>query len=337
MPPTPPTHAILGSVVPAACALLATSAQAQNDCPTTPTTLLVPAYFYPLPQSPWSRLEQQAALGTPIVAIMNPASGPGTAPDPGYTLEAARARAAGVRLIAYIPTSYAARPAANVIADIQSYLAFYGAQTFTGIFWDEVSNDPAALGYYQTITAAARSLIPSALVVANPGTQLPEALARPDVADTFVLYENDSAGPEPFAADQPPAWALSGPATRVAYIVYNVATDAQMQATLSLARARNAGFVFITDDVLINPYDTLPPYWESQASLARTPCCDPIDFNNDALFPDTTDIDDFLSVFSGGPCSTGTCADIDFNNDDLFPDTLDIDSLLSVFSGGPCL
>ncbi len=68
--------------------------------------------------------------------------------------------------------------------------------------------------------------------------------------------------------------------------------------------------------------------------------CDSIDFNNDGLFPDTADIDDFLSVFSGGPCSTAPvpgCSDIDFNNDGLFPDTQDIDSLLSVFSGGPCL
>ncbi|MFO0831886.1 MAG: hypothetical protein U0637_08575 [Phycisphaerales bacterium] len=65
--------------------------------------------------------------------------------------------------------------------------------------------------------------------------------------------------------------------------------------------------------------------------------CDSIDYNNDGLFPDTADIDDFLSVFSGGACSTGACGDIDFNNDGLFPDTADIDSLLSVFSGGACL
>ncbi len=65
--------------------------------------------------------------------------------------------------------------------------------------------------------------------------------------------------------------------------------------------------------------------------------CDAVDFNNDGLFPDTADIDDFLLVFSGGTCSTGLCGDIDFNNDGLFPDTTDIDSLLSVFSGGPCI
>ncbi|MFO0833015.1 MAG: choice-of-anchor L domain-containing protein [Phycisphaerales bacterium] len=68
-------------------------------------------------------------------------------------------------------------------------------------------------------------------------------------------------------------------------------------------------------------------------------CCDTTDFNGDGLWPDTADIDDFLSVFSGGTCADGTSCntDIDFNNDGLFPDTSDIDSLLSVFSGGPCL
>ncbi len=65
--------------------------------------------------------------------------------------------------------------------------------------------------------------------------------------------------------------------------------------------------------------------------------CDDIDFNGDSLFPDTQDLDDFLTVFSGGTCPTGTCHDIDFNNDGLFPDTMDQDALLSVFSGGWCL
>ncbi|HEX2838791.1 MAG TPA: matrixin family metalloprotease [Phycisphaerales bacterium] len=74
------------------------------------------------------------------------------------------------------------------------------------------------------------------------------------------------------------------------------------------------------------------------AGSALPSLCDDVDFNDDGLFPDTTDIDDFLSVFSGGPCSLDpTCGDVDFNNDGLFPDTADIDSYLSVFSGGPCL
>jgi hypothetical protein len=74
------------------------------------------------------------------------------------------------------------------------------------------------------------------------------------------------------------------------------------------------------------------------AGTCTTTGCDSVDFNNDGLFPDTADIDDFLSVFGGGPCSNDpNCNDVDFNNDGLFPDTLDIDSLLSVFGGGACL
>jgi beta-glucanase (GH16 family) len=76
--------------------------------------------------------------------------------------------------------------------------------------------------------------------------------------------------------------------------------------------------------------------WWDDLSFAPNSLCDTIDFNRDGLSPDTADIDDFLSVFSGGPCSEPSCGDTDFNNDGLFPDTGDIDAILSVFSGGAC-
>ncbi len=93
--------------------------------------------------------------------------------------------------------------------------------------------------------------------------------------------------------------------------------------------------------LLVAVEETGSASWQTIAvDVSCGPTCDTIDFNQDGLYPDTADIDDFLSVFSGGPCSTTPtpgCNDIDFNNDGLFPDTADIDSLLSVFSGGPCL
>ncbi len=78
------------------------------------------------------------------------------------------------------------------------------------------------------------------------------------------------------------------------------------------------------------------PCGTTVSSTGYLSACQCIDFNNDTLFPDTQDIDDFITVFSGGTCSTGTCNDIDFNTDGLFPDTADIDAFLSVFSGGLC-
>ncbi|HEX2839212.1 MAG TPA: LamG-like jellyroll fold domain-containing protein [Phycisphaerales bacterium] len=100
--------------------------------------------------------------------------------------------------------------------------------------------------------------------------------------------------------------------------------------------AAGAAFSGMIDEVAVYCGELLPSQIADHFSTGNPPPCDPIDFNGDGLFPDTTDIDDFLSVFSGGPCSTGTCADIDFNNDGLFPDTTDIDDFLRVFSGGPC-
>lgn len=80
------------------------------------------------------------------------------------------------------------------------------------------------------------------------------------------------------------------------------------------------------------------PIEMNNAFIQVGPVCASIDYNSDGLFPDTLDIADFVSVFSGGACSNDpACGGIDFNNDGIFPDTLDIQSLLSVFSGGPCL
>ena len=66
--------------------------------------------------------------------------------------------------------------------------------------------------------------------------------------------------------------------------------------------------------------------------------CNDIDFNNDGVYFDVTDVDAFFSVYVEGPCipDTSTCDSIDFNNDSLFFDPADIDAFLRVYSEGPC-
>jgi hypothetical protein len=69
--------------------------------------------------------------------------------------------------------------------------------------------------------------------------------------------------------------------------------------------------------------------------------CDPIDFNNNSLFPEDQDLIDLLSVLAGGPCSNDPpvaagCNFIDFNNDGLFPSDDDLIAYLRVFAGGDC-
>jgi hypothetical protein len=65
--------------------------------------------------------------------------------------------------------------------------------------------------------------------------------------------------------------------------------------------------------------------------------CNDIDFNNDGLFPDDTDLITFLAVLAGGACPSSICDPIDFNNDSLFPDDSDLVAFLRVLAGGPCV
>jgi hypothetical protein len=64
--------------------------------------------------------------------------------------------------------------------------------------------------------------------------------------------------------------------------------------------------------------------------------CGDIDFNNDSLFPDDSDLVDYITVLAGGVCSTGSCDSIDFNGDGLFPDDGDFVTFLCVLAGGDC-
>jgi hypothetical protein len=54
-------------------------------------------------------------------------------------------------------------------------------------------------------------------------------------------------------------------ASKFAHIVYGVG-GAEWQQTMQLSRSRRAGWLFLTNDTLPNPYDTLPGYWPAEAA-----------------------------------------------------------------------
>ena len=139
---------------------------------------LVPAYLYP------EEIQRLArALALPQLLVINPASGPGRAPDPGYRRAIAAARAGGARVLGYVPTGWAGRPLGAVEADIDRYREWYGVD---GVFLDEAAASESALPYYRALRDRAR------FVVLNPGVV--PARGYFDVADVVVTFEG------PFAA-----------------------------------------------------------------------------------------------------------------------------------------
>jgi len=115
-------------------------------------SLLVPAYIYPTGNSAtdWGALANASAQ-VPLVAVLNPNSGPGTAADPNYVQGVQRVQNGGGQVLGYVHTSYGARNMSAVRADIDAYLAFY--PEVDGFFIDEMTNDAstASVQYYQSV------------------------------------------------------------------------------------------------------------------------------------------------------------------------------------------
>jgi hypothetical protein len=234
-----------------------------------PLQVLVPAYFYPVGNPYWGELNT-AAGRISLTAIMNPNSGPGNSADPNYVAAVNSLEAAGGRVLGYVYTLYGARSEADVEADVNAYISFYH---INGIFFDQQSTDPAEVGYYADLYNYVKSKNPAYQVIANPGTNTQQAYLSTPTADALVTFE-DTAGA--YAGYTPASWANGYSANHFADIIHTQPTAAGMLADLQLAQQRHAGLVYVTDDTLPNPYDTLPSYWDQEvAAIAASALPEP--------------------------------------------------------------
>jgi hypothetical protein len=229
----------------------------------------VPLYSYP--PSVWSTY---IALGMPDIgiAILNPNSGPGTSPDPGYVTAYAALLAKGTRVLGYVHTSYGTRPIAEVKAEIDTYLLFY--PKVSGIFFDEggdegspAADDPTFLYYAELWNYVLTTMpYPQQFVALNPGATIAERFMTissaiilfEDIADNYLTHEN-------------PEWLIDYDRRRIWHLMHSVASAAQMRNLFDRARELGVGTVYITSDVLPNPWDALSGYHTEQlAKLAET-------------------------------------------------------------------
>jgi len=227
----------------------------------SPLEAVVPAYFYPSGAglTYWNQMTTAVAT-IPITAILNPASGPGAASDPNYASAVDALRAAGGEVIGYVHTSYGARSSAAVLAEVNSYASFYHLD---GIFVDEMDNTLGSLNYYTGLYSSIKAAHPTWSVFGNPGTTTLEQYLTGPAADVLTVFEGDGVN---YPGYTPSSWNFNYDRSHFANVIYNVSTAAVMQSDVALAAARNAGYVYVTDDNLPNPYDSLPSYWDQEVS-----------------------------------------------------------------------
>jgi hypothetical protein len=256
--------------------------------------LAVPAYIDPAADpGAWTQLSGSQP-GTVGIVVANVDSGPDSQAVPAWASAIQQAHAAGSTVLGYVDSGYLGSPIAGypnglptrsgltglqawlpqAEADVNAWYQFYGS-SLGGIFFDEGTNQcgPTAssdlyAAEYQALSAYVKQAHPGALTALNPGTAVPQCYE--DSADVLVTFEGtygDYTGTpdSPGDAYQPLNWAPVDP-RKIWHIVYATATQAEMEQVMALSKSRNAGYVYVTDDVAPNPYDTIPAaaYWADE-------------------------------------------------------------------------
>lgn len=255
-----------------------------------PQQLAVPSYFDPAfdPQA-WSSLARSTP-GRVGVVVANVMVSENLLPQPAWVAALGEVRANGIEVVGYVDTGYlgltGVRTRAGstdltawirqIGADVDSWYAAYGSQ-LSGIFFDrgqsacgpaQGSNEWA--DRYRGLRDTVMRVHPGALTILNPGTAVPRCFDT--AADTLVTFEGSygSYVGDPGAANRfaTMSWTPTDP-KKLWHIVYGATDTKMMERVLALGKTRAAGYIYVTDDALPNPYDTLPmAYWEAELRAA---------------------------------------------------------------------
>jgi hypothetical protein len=218
----------------------------------TPVGIVIPLYTYPT-DGTWTTVinAKHAYPNVPFIAVINPASGPGTAQDSNYVQGIKNLQAAGIKVLGYVATGYTA----NSIASDESKIALYNTwYAVNGIMFDEMSNTAGAETYYSTLNSYVHSLVPGSTTMGNPGTSVPTSFIG--TMDALCIYE-------------------SGGYPSISFITYNgyspsnfgvIAFGVGLDTTFLSRLSGVSAWVYATNANLPNPYGALPSYFTSEVA-----------------------------------------------------------------------
>jgi hypothetical protein len=222
-----------------------------------PKTRAAPVTYF-RPGAAWT-----VALSTkPALTMINPGSGPGTTVSGSYQTQVKAAQAAGVPVYGYVHSKgaagYGTRPIAEIKFDVDMHCTWYGVD---GIFIDCTSNKLEHVPYYAELCAYVHAKGRKAIL--NPGTQSLEEHAK--MADYVMISEGTV---DTYRARVARSWEAN---YKNLWHCVHSCPEADMPAVVALAKSRGAGLLYVTDDLMPNPYDTLCTYWSSLCALLAAP------------------------------------------------------------------
>ena len=267
-------------ILVAAFAAMAGASTARAD-----VGLLVPSYFQAGTGGPggigngWAAMAA-AASQVPVTAILNPNSGPDSDPKliAAYTAAMMNLEIAGGKVVAYVYTDNGNQdgtaPIASVESQISAYISQYG-KLIDGFFLDGMylinTSTQNSLPYYNALHEYIKGLNPSYTIIGNPGQPYLNGVSPADylaTADVFNIFEGPDANFGAYLSNGVD-WYRSYPSGRFSNIIYDVPAS-NMLADVSKAYQANAGYVYVTEQTLPNPFSQLPSYWTDEVTAVAS-------------------------------------------------------------------
>ena len=208
--------------------------------------VVVPLYADPNLSPQWAELvfAKIADPLVPVVAIINPADGPGYEEDPGFLEGVQALHQAGIAVLGYVDTAYGETPPSVLEQEVGTYHEWYGVD---GIFLDDMNASDSP--YYIDATADVRAFGMN-YTMANPGSPVSDM----GVASSIVEYEGAGL---PYALPQTNM-------TVGAVIAYHV-SELPPTSWFEAMHASGVGWVWLTD--LGNGYFDLPTYLSQEMAM----------------------------------------------------------------------
>jgi hypothetical protein len=143
---------------------------------------LLPGYTWPGNDAVWDRL---LAL-PPGIAVINPASGPGTSRSPLWTSRIAQLVERGWQLTAYVATHYLQRPLLDMTREVTAYRSWY--PPVTGVFYDEWPSSGVGVLEAGVLLEQMATRLGGPCIV-NPGVEVPGRWFGVLAKTIIVTYE----------------------------------------------------------------------------------------------------------------------------------------------------
>ncbi|HKT22672.1 MAG TPA: spherulation-specific family 4 protein, partial [Nitrososphaerales archaeon] len=238
---------------------------------------------------------KQAYPSVPVIAIINPNSGPGASQDPNYVQGIQNLQAAGVIVYGYVDTAYAGDSISSVEANVNLYVSWYHVD---GILFDDMNNQVGYESYYSTLGSYVSSL--GLKSMGNPGTSVPTSFIG--TLDALCIYE--SGGLPALSFITYPGYGPSNFAV--------VALGVPLDTTFLAAASSLVGWVYLTDASGSNPYDVLPSYFASEVAAISS-----IDGGSSASSTSTSTFTPTSTTTSNGGAASLTVASVDLSGNPL--------------------